>query len=145
MRRGASLRASAQAAAGLALMLVSTAAATPTEPYRAAHALARGIVLTASDIANADAAAPIGWITRRVIREGEILRAPAIGRLPVIRAGHPVRALHTRGHIRIIRSGLALTDAALGDTVMVRLDRQTSVPALVLDSATVQLLTADRR
>jgi hypothetical protein len=42
--------------------------------------------------------------------------------------------------IALVRDATVLADGAAGDTVPVRLDRATRVPAIVRDSATVELI-----
>jgi flagella basal body P-ring formation protein FlgA len=108
----------------------------------AVRTLARGVVIAADDLVGAmpSDAAPVGWVTRRVIREGEPLRTPAIGRAPVVRSGAAVTARLPSVRVQITRDAKVLTDGGPGDTVFVRLDRHATVSAVVLDSATVILL-----
>lgn len=97
----------------------------------AAHDLPRGVVLEASDIVlepvgdmarGATTAVTAGWITRRVIREGEALRPPAVSPPAAVKAGQPVRVVWSRGDLEVSVRGTALRDAALGETVSVRVD-----------------------
>jgi flagella basal body P-ring formation protein FlgA len=130
--------ASVVGAQGSAAARADSATAAP----RAARALARGVVIAVEDVVGAMSAdaVPVGWVTRRVIREGEPLRAPAIGRVPVVRSGAFVTARVPSPRVRITRDAKVLADGGAGDTVLVRLDRNATVTAVVLDSVTVTLL-----
>ncbi|HYV96321.1 MAG TPA: flagellar basal body P-ring formation chaperone FlgA [Gemmatimonadaceae bacterium] len=114
----------------------------PSVP-RAAHALARGIALTAGDIAvDSGAVVPdalIGLVTRRMMRAGEPLRAPAIGKPVIVHAGTAVLVATTFGAITISRPGVALFDAGLGDSVRVRIDARTQMIGVAKDSSTVMI------
>lgn len=145
-----------QALAGLALLLAAEAGAQGSaaplpgdSAVVAARMLARGTVLTLDDLVGIDGRSaeslPLGWVTRRIVRAGEPLRPPAIGRAPVLRAGSRVRAVATRGLVRITREGTAIGDGARGDTVLVRFPKQAAVPAIVVDSLTVSLVPPSSR
>ena len=102
----------------------------------AARALARGDTLQASDIATMDttivwrwnSVAPDttralpGWVTRRNIALGELLRAPAVMPPPVITSGARVTAIWQDGPLRVVVSGVATNTAAIGAPVGVRID-----------------------
>jgi len=110
------------------------AVAPRTRVAVAAHALARGVVLSAQDIdwidgaavrgaaRDGDAAVAPGWITRRVIAAGEPLRAPAIAPPPVVRANELVDLVVQRGGAQLTLRGRAARDAAAGERVTVRVD-----------------------
>lgn len=151
MRPYRALSRPSHAIAGLALCCASVAGAQTAAigEIRAARQLDRGIVLVADDM-TADAsvpasALPLGWVTRRVVREGETLRAPAIGRLPVVTPGVTVMVRVPTARVLVTREAVVLAEGGRGDTVLVRLDRRTSVPAVVLDSATVTLVAPTPR
>ena len=121
-----------------------------TDAPRAARALARGTVLAPEHFENspegvAPDGAPVGWITRRVIRAGEPLRPPAISRRPLIASGDSVGAHAVVGPVTVIRPATALTHGLEGDTLRVRLHRGPARLAVVLDPRTVRLLPSPDR
>ncbi|HVX41886.1 MAG TPA: flagellar basal body P-ring formation chaperone FlgA [Gemmatimonadaceae bacterium] len=95
----------------------------------AARALPRGAVLGDSDFvfrdttvwANPDAT-PIapGWVTRRVIAAGEVLRQPAVEPPVLVSANEPVEVEFRDGNVRLSIAGTAARDGALGERVPVR-------------------------
>lgn len=98
----------------------------------AARQLPRGTVLTdrdmvvAPDSPSATVAldgTPVsaGWVTRRMVRAGEALRAPAVAPAPLFSANRPVRFVVKRDGIQMSIDGVALIAASLGDTIPVRL------------------------
>jgi len=102
---------------------------------RAARAIARGEVLGDSDIVMdsvidqvrggagaVPARVTAGWIARRVIAAGELLRPPAVAPPPVIRAGDTVRVIYRTGPVTVVERGHALAHAAAGERAPVRLD-----------------------
>lgn len=114
----------------------------------AARALPRGHVLEAADIvasndseANAafDQDVKPGWITRRVIREGEPLRAPAVVPPPLVARGDTVTVYWRVSGIQITGPGVALGDAALGDTLLVRLDALRRIKVVAKGPSTVDV------
>jgi flagella basal body P-ring formation protein FlgA len=119
---------------------VATTAAVPV----AARALDRGVALTRDDIA-ADALPPVaadritGWVTQRVVRAGEPLRAPAIAPAALVVAGTPVTVEAVTDGVRLTRAGTAMTAGALGATVRVRLDARRSVLAVVTGPSQLRL------
>lgn len=102
----------------------------------AARALARGETLQASDIASKDTTivwrwnsispdttrALPGWVTRRHVAEGEVLRAPAVMPPPAITSGSRVTAVWQDGPLRVAIAGVATNTAAIGAPVGVRID-----------------------
>jgi flagella basal body P-ring formation protein FlgA len=135
-------------AAGLTLCCASLLGAQQDSLPRAARLMPRGTVITADDIMvlgdSLPRTLPIGWITRRVVQSGEMLRPPAIGRAPVITSGTRVTITAGTARIAISRSGTALADGAPGDTIPVRVDRASSISAIVRDSLTVVPLASSR-
>jgi flagella basal body P-ring formation protein FlgA len=120
----------------------SVATRAPVAPL-ASRDLGRGHVLAASDIRADALAAPdpqvVGWITRRVIRAGEPLRAPAIAPPPLVRAGTPVTVQFVAAGVTVAREGTALMTGAFGDHVHVRLDEQRSLNGVVAGPSTVRI------
>lgn len=88
--------------------------------------LPRGVALEPADVTGpADVTADvIGWVTRRVIAEGEPLRHPAIAPADIIRSGDAVQLVWSEGAVEIRLSGKALGSAAVGETLLVRVDTQ---------------------
>jgi flagella basal body P-ring formation protein FlgA len=98
----------------------------------AARALGRGSVLSADDVtydavtewgpldAAPEAEAAPGWVTHRVIAEGDVLRSPAVAPAPAVESGRPVEALWRRGAVEVVLQGRALGTAAVGRDVYVR-------------------------
>jgi flagella basal body P-ring formation protein FlgA len=106
----------------------------------AAHDLARGIELTAADIAgDGETVSRIGWITRRVIREGELLKEPAVAPAQIVRTGTEVTVRAEAGGVVVTRTGTALSSGSLGDRIRVRLDAQHTITGIVAAVATVKV------
>ena len=128
-------------------MLGALPAATPARvapvvaPVRAEtllvarHDLARGVTLAAADIDTvvtdgvartsgtpAGSRVVEGWVTRRVVRAGEPLRAPAVAAPSLIARGARVTLVWETGGLRLTREGTALGDAHRGERVTVRVD-----------------------
>ena len=104
----------------------------------AARVIPRGTVLSKDDIIGGPGASAVeGWVARRVIHVGEILRAPAISEPQLVRAGESVEILIERGTITLTVTGTTLTSASLGDTVLVRLDAKRRLAAIVSASGRV--------
>ncbi len=61
-----------------------------------------------------------GWIAQRVVRKGEVLRAPAVQPPMAVVSGHPVELLWKRGGVGLRLPGRAVSSAALGEEVFVR-------------------------
>jgi len=121
----------------------ATAQATAQATPRAARDLARGVTLSAADIAtDSTDVAPhriVGWVTRRMIRRNEPLQTPAIGPPLLVRAGAGVRIRLLADGFTVARDGTALVAGALGDHVRVRLDGTHSVTGVVAGPALVRI------
>ena len=119
----------------------------------AARALARGDTLQAADIATKDTTivwrwnsiAPDttrvlpGWVTRRNIAPGEVLRAPAVMPPPVITSGARVTAIWQDGSLRVVVTGTATNTAAIGAPVGVRIDPTRRLDGIAAGPNTVRL------
>jgi flagellar basal body P-ring formation protein FlgA len=119
----------------------------------AARALARGDTLQASDIATIDTTivwrwttiapdttrALPGWVTRRHIAPGEVLRAPAVMPPPVITMGTRVTAIWQDGPLRVVITGIATNTASIGAPVGVRLDPTRRLDGVAAGPNTVRL------
>ena len=122
----------------------------------AARALPRGAVLKEADIVyRADSTAaksrPVvgagvaaGWVTRRVISEGEALREPAVGPPPVIEAGDTVQAIWSDGSIELRVAGRAMNTAAAGGRVTVRVDLERRFEGVAIGAGLVRLDSPSR-
>lgn len=118
----------------------------------ATRALQRGDTLRANDIAVVDTnivwkwagslpdttRAQIGWVTRRPIAAGEVLRAPGVGAPNVVSAGSTVTMYYQDGPVRISLTGVATNSAALGATVGVRLDATRRLDGIAVAPNTVR-------
>ncbi|HET7322042.1 MAG TPA: flagellar basal body P-ring formation chaperone FlgA [Longimicrobiaceae bacterium] len=113
-----------------ALLFAGSARAQAPEPEVpvAARALERGQTLTAEDVRFPDGSAadagtaPIGWVTRRVMKEGEPLTEPSIAPPDLVKQGSAVQLLWSAGALEIRLVGRALNSAAVGERVTVRVD-----------------------
>ncbi|MEQ1691849.1 MAG: flagellar basal body P-ring formation chaperone FlgA [Gemmatimonas sp.] len=119
----------------------------------ATRALLRGDTLRADDIAVIDTAivwrwstsapdttrALPGWIARRPIAVGEVLRYPAIGAPPVVRVGTHVSVIYQDGPVRILLTGVATNTAPLGAPVGVRIDPTRRLDGIAVAPNTVRL------
>jgi flagella basal body P-ring formation protein FlgA len=95
----------------------------------ALRTIVRGSVLTADDFEYRDTATRIepdtaqiapGWVTRRTINAGEILRAPAVEPPTIVSANSPVQVEFVDGNVRLTIRGIAARAGSLGDRVPVR-------------------------
>lgn len=110
----------------------TAAVTTDTVVPVAARIIPRGVVLVAEDIAAASRTANrLGWISRRVIHAGESLTEPAVVQPPVIRAGETVQYVVECRGIQLAITGTALSDASMGETLLVRVDAKRRVRAIV--------------
>lgn len=102
----------------------------------AARELRRGAVLGAGDIdtliveastsgsgpdMSVRAAEP-GWIVRRLLRQGEPLRPPAVAPPALVAAGAQVTLVWQVGELHVTRQGTTVGPGHLGDQVVVRVD-----------------------
>jgi flagella basal body P-ring formation protein FlgA len=119
----------------------------------AARAIARGETLQAGDIATMDTTivwrwnsiapdttrALPGWVSRRNIALGEVLRAPAVMPPPVITSGARVTAIWQDGPLRLVVTGIATNTAAIGAPVGVRIDPTRRLDGIAAGPNTVRL------
>jgi flagellar basal body P-ring formation protein FlgA len=138
---------------GLVLLLLGCVAVEPAtalegrrasrdpEPV-AARDLPRGTVLEAGDFrfqASTELEGPVGWVTRRVVNEGEVLRPPTIAPADVVRSGDPVQLVWRSGDLELRLSGHAMGSAAVGEVVRVRVDSRRRFEGTVLEEGIVLL------
>jgi flagella basal body P-ring formation protein FlgA len=110
----------------------------------AARTLERGAVLSLRDLdfapgEEAGARDLVGWVTRRVIAEGESLRPPAIAPGGVIRSGDEVQVIWAQGGLEVRMAGRAMNAAAAGERVNVRLDGSRRLQGVALGAGRVRL------
>ncbi|MFN8666520.1 MAG: flagellar basal body P-ring formation chaperone FlgA [Gemmatimonadaceae bacterium] len=130
-----------------------------TEALVATRRLGRGTVLQASDIARtrvparrdangyarAEALDVVpGWIARRVIQPGEVLRAPAVAPAPLVAAGQAVRFTYQQDGLELSLDGVAPVAGALGDTIPVRLGARRRLTGIVAGPAHVVAIDLSR-
>ncbi len=118
----------------------------------ARRAMSRGDTVRADDIALMDTTivwhwnsspdttrAVAGWIVRRTIAAGELLRVPAIMAPPLVAAGATVTAIWQDGPLRLVLTGVATNTAAMGAPVGVRIDRSRRLDGVAIAPNTVRL------
>jgi flagella basal body P-ring formation protein FlgA len=81
----------------------------------------------------------IGTETRRVLRDGEAIRAVDVVSAPVVFAGDSVTAEVVRDGVRLALVGTALHNASLGARVAIRLDRGRRFAGIATGRNTVRL------
>ncbi len=147
---------------GAVVLAVSGASVSDQPPARgtanvrvtvARHALQRGDTLRADDIAVVDTTivwkwntvapdttrAEAGWVARRTITAGEVLRFPAVSAPQVVNAGQSVAVIYQDGPVRIQLSGVATNSAAMGAPVGVRIDATRRLDGIAVAPNTVRL------
>jgi flagella basal body P-ring formation protein FlgA len=142
----------------LAAALVSLAAAAPrgADAQRpptqhaavAAHDIARGAILTADDIVYRDTVmrAPTdtnhvapGWVTRRMVAAGELLRAPVVTPPIVLQANQQVNIEWADRNITLKLRGVATRSASLGERIIVRTEYGRRIEATVIGPGRVRI------
>ena len=136
------------------LALLSVVAAHADAQMRrvpvATHQIARGATLSADDIELRDSTmrsgVPVdtnevapGWVTRRVINAGEILRAPAVEPPNLVTANQPVAVEWVDQNIRLTLRGTATRNAAIGTRVTVRMDNGRRIDGTVVGAGRVRI------
>ena len=127
---------------------------TPQPKQRIAVAtrtLPRGTVLSASDFELRDTTmrmsatqpdtTPVvaGWVTRRTINAGEILREPAVEAPSVVSANSPVLIEWSDGNVSLTVHGIASRNGALGERIPVRSDLGKRFEATVVAPGRVRI------
>ena len=116
----------------------------------ATHQIARGATLTADDIELRDSTmrpgTPIdtnevvpGWITRRMINAGEILRSPAVEPPSLVTANQSVEVEWVDGNIKLSLRGIATRNAPIGSRVTVRMESGHRVDGTVVGAGRVRI------
>lgn len=136
----------------VALLALSAGLSHAQEPKRtvavASRLLARGTVLGADDIVYRDTTVrgPIdtnqvaaGWVTRRAIGAGEVLRSPAVERPAMVSANEPVSVEWADRNVMLTVRGVVTRNAALGERVTVRTALGHRVDATVIAPGRVRI------
>ena len=80
-----------------------------------------------------------GWVTRRLIGAGEVLRMPAVERPNAVSANQAVQVEWQDKDIRLTIHGIATRHASLGERVSVRIDNGRRMEATVVAPGRVRL------
>jgi flagellar basal body P-ring formation protein FlgA len=130
----------------VAIAFASPAAAQTASIPVAARDLPRGVALAAADIASADpaAASRVGWVTRRVIREGEPLREPAVSPPLLVSAGDEVQVVWSDGALELRVKGRATNSATAGGRVSVRVDTTRRFEGVAVGAGLVRIDSSAR-
>ncbi len=100
------------------------------------HSLAWGVPDTSASLTLASI---VGTESRRVLRDGEPIRAIDVVSAPVVFAGDSVKAEFIRDGVRLALVGTALHNASLGARVAIRLDRGRRFAGIATGRNTVRL------
>jgi flagella basal body P-ring formation protein FlgA len=82
--------------------------------------------------------AQTGWVTRRVVLPGELLREPAVAPMPLVGAGQTVSYTFRSDGIELTLEGVAMNAGSLGSDVTVRLDPHRRVVGTVTGPGRVE-------
>ena len=144
----------------VALLLLSArmlaAQGTPAAPSKriavATHALPRGTWLAADDVDLRDTTAramvgempdttPVmaGWVTRRAINAGELLRTPAVEAPAVVNANSPVQLEFADKNVTLTMRGTATQRGAVGERVQVRTEMGKRLEGTVVAAGRVRI------
>lgn len=116
----------------------------------ATHSIARGATLTANDIELRDstlrAGAPAdtnevspGWVTRRMINAGEVLRSPAVEPPNLVTANQPVDVEWADQNVKLTLRGIATRNAPIGSRVSIRMESGRRVDGTVIGAGRVRI------
>lgn len=118
----------------------------------ATRTIARGVTLGAGDVAYRDStlsstrsvvadSSPVaaGWVTRRVIAAGEVLRAPAVEPPTAVSANQSVAVEWSDRNVRLTMRGIATRNAPVGSRVSVRMESGRRVETTVVGAGRVRL------
>jgi len=114
----------------------------------ATRTIARGTVLATGDFVLRDTTlrgpsdtttVGEGWVARRLIGAGEILRMPAVERPRVINANQAVQLEWSDNNVTLVLRGIATRSAALGERIAVRTDSGRRVEATVVAPGRLRL------
>jgi flagella basal body P-ring formation protein FlgA len=80
-----------------------------------------------------------GWVTRRVIAAGEVLRAPAVEPPTAVSANQLVAVEWVDQNIRLTMRGVATRNAPMGSRVSVRMESGRRVETTVVGAGRVRI------
>jgi len=136
---------------GLAVLTAARASAQQTVHRRLAVAtrpIARGAVLSLDDfeyrdttvrtVADTFTVAP-GWVTRRMIAAGEVLRVPAVEAPTVISANQAVELEYLSESVRLTLRGIAVRRAGVGERITVRTEQGRRMEGTVIGPGRVRI------
>jgi len=83
-----------------------------------------------------------GWVTRRAVRMGEPLTAPAIAPPAAVRSGDRVRVTFIRGSVAVTLDGRAAGTGAIGERVLVHTQTGRRVMTTITGAGTVEVREA---
>jgi flagella basal body P-ring formation protein FlgA len=133
------------------VLVGQTPAAAMRRVAIATHAIPRGTVITGDDYEMRDTStrgmvslpdtAPVtpGWIARRSIAAGEILRAPAIEAPTMVSANSTVQVEFADKNVILTVRGVAARNGALGERVPVRTELGKRIEATVVAPGRVRV------
>jgi flagella basal body P-ring formation protein FlgA len=138
------------------LMLLSAHAGEAQQASRrvavATRAIARGVALGAGDLQYRDSTmsstfgmsadtnhVEAGWVTRRVIAAGEVLRAPAVEPPSAVSANQQVAVEWNDQNVRLTLRGIATRNAPIGSRVSVRMESGRRVETTVVGAGRVRI------
>lgn len=110
----------------------------------AAKDIQRGVTIeahhTSSGCSSSENKSIIGWITKRVIKKGELLDRPAIAPPNLLIDKSSTRAIYKDADLLVSINVIALGDGSLGDTVLVRTPNRRRIKTVVTDTNTVLII-----
>ena len=140
-----------------ARMMMAQATSHPSASHQgvrvavALRTLPRGTVLGADDFQLRDTTmrgansatdtTPVvaGWVTRRTINAGEVLRAPAVEAPTVVNANSPVQIEWADHNVSLTIRGVATRNGAIGERVSVRTEMGKRVEGTVVAPGRVRI------
>lgn len=81
-----------------------------------------------------------GWVARRSIHTGEVLRAPAVTLPDLVSSGDPVDVIYSAPGISIRVRGTAIGSGSQGEQVYVKLDNRKRLRGVVAGASTVRVM-----
>jgi flagella basal body P-ring formation protein FlgA len=81
-----------------------------------------------------------GWVARRPIHTGDILRPPSVSKPDLVTTGETVDVVYADTGIKLTLKGTAIGDGKKGDEVYVRLETRKRLRAIVIDDHTVRIV-----
>jgi len=141
---------------GTLVLLSAHAVEAQQAPMRrvavATRMIARGVALSAADLEFRDTTmastlgmsgdsnrVAAGWVTRRVIAAGEILRAPAVEPPTAVSANQQVAVEWSDQNVRLTMRGIATRNAPVGSRVSVRMESGRRVETTVVGAGRVRI------